>query len=349
MDKKAVVSVQFNWMLVLIIGGLILIFFVGIVQKQREISASSIAEAIQVDLQSILTSSHVSTETASIIEIPSTEIKFSCEGFKVGNQFPAKFLYAFSPDVLRSDRNTISVFAYDWSVPYRITNFLYVTSPDIKYVVDSNSGNDIINALGNLLPPRYITKDGKQKLFMNWDKGDTANIANTNNYKVRIISFVSGCSPPPSISNTKPKDVSALCVNLDCSGSFDEQFDCKGRLTFGNYNENGDWTTLTSNFAGKASLLAAIFSENKEIYECGMENAIDRMQDISSIYEKKAENLQTYYSSSPQCPGYMDALTAIGGIKSVSSISIITSLQTNIESLKTANEQLLASSCPAVY
>ena len=164
--NKGSMSIQFNWILVLIIGGLILTFFISVVQKQRSVSEENIASSIQTDLQSILASSHVSTETASVIEIPSNEIQYSCEGFKVGNQFPTKFRYTFAPDLLKSDRNTISVFSYDWSMPYKITNFLYVTSPDIKYLIDSSSIG-FADLLEGLMPPQYITKDDKQKLFMN--------------------------------------------------------------------------------------------------------------------------------------------------------------------------------------
>ena len=125
MRKKGVIALQLNWIFVLIIGAIILTFFIVIVQKQREVSEQTISGAIQTDLQAIFASSAVSTGTASIVEVPSREISFSCEGFKVGNQFAANFPYAFAPDLIKSDRNTISIYAYDWSIPMRITNLLF--------------------------------------------------------------------------------------------------------------------------------------------------------------------------------------------------------------------------------
>ncbi len=351
-SKKSQISIQFNWMLVLIVGGIILVFFIGVVQKQSEVSEESISGTIQTDLQAILNSAYVSTATSSIIEIPNREIAFSCEGFKIGNQFAAKFPYAFAPDLIKSDRNTISVFAYDWSVPYRVTNFLYVTSPDVRYIIDDDGSTDLDDKLFEILPPKYIEKDGQSNLFMNKQQ-TTSPYSDTNNYKVKVIYFNTGSFSPGSVfGKTKEKDISALSINPDisCVGNEEEILDCFGDVVFFNY-DGSSWASTTTDYIGKASLFAAIFSENLEIYECGMNNAFGRLKNITKIYESRTTDLKDFYASSHDCYGLYedDILPLLTGISSAASSKNYQNLYTSADLLETNNDVILANSCYTVY
>ena len=215
------------------------------------------------------------------------------------------------------------------------------------------------DALEQLLPPRYITKDGKQKLFMNREEGSIDLLNDTNNYKVRTVSISSSCSGSniPNVPGTNKKDVSTLCIDIDdgCNSlSAEEQLDCFGDLYFANYNNNGVPISSQSQFIGRASLIAAIFSENKEIYEYGMNNAINRLKNISFIYDEKAKSLQNYYQAIDiNCANLFDqASQSIQNIKTIVDITAIQDIipfYGYIQDLKQINEQLLINSCPAIY
>ncbi len=350
-SKKSQISIQFNWMLVLIIGAIILTFFITIVQKQKEYSEESIAGTIQTDLQAILNSAHVSTSTSSIVEFPNKKIAFGCEGFKVGNQFAAKFPYAFAPDLIKSDRNTISIFAYDWSVPYRVTNFLYVTSPDVRYIIDDDASTiDLANALNELLPPRYIIKGGQSKLFMN--KEIASPVGDTNNYKIRVIYFTdpSPFNPGTTFGNTKEKDISALYITPNCGGTPEEQLNCDGTLRFFNYNtSNGQWGYKNAGFVGKAALLAAIFSENSETYGCGIDNAFERLKSVTTIYQNRTTNLRDFYGSGTCYDKLNDTLLILDNIYSAASTKDDSSIYTYSQNLESENDVILALSCNTIY
>ncbi len=369
--KKGVVSVQLNWIFVLVIGAIILTFFIVIVQKQRVVSEENIAGAIQTDLQSIFSSSFVSTGTATIVEVPNKPLEFSCEGglpgFKIGNQNPSRFPYAFSPDIIKSDRSTLSVFAYDWSLPFRITNFLYVTSPDVRYIivdnVDGESMDPLVEELTELLPPVYIKKGDSQQLFMNWevvdenriakDPGQVGNIADElenkgNNYKLRLI-FV---NPPgadiafylhPTFAYT---EISAIVIrgNLD-----------SGKLTFFDRQAIdlgvGEMKLENLDFVGEASVLAAIFAESSDIYKCGMNNAFERFEEIVQIYKKRTEELRDYYDSTSTCyERYNDYILPIFDSMVIEIPNKdYTGIYGDMTELESENDIALANSCPAVY
>ena len=344
--KKGVISIQLNWIFVLIIGAFILTFFILIVQKQKDYSEETIASEVQVDIQAILSSSQVSTGTASIVEVPNKDIEFSCEGFKVGNQFPAFYPYAFAPNLIKSDRNTISVYAYDWSVPFRVTNFLYVTSPDVRYVID-DSGGTLTQDLMDLLPPRYISKDGKQRLFMYKENGSITSLSDKNNYKVRLIRIFSGSGTTQTLTNnfdTKNEDLSALdIITQSCFPG--DNLECYGDLKFYNY-DGVDWSPpTTSSFIGKASILAAIFSENAKIYECGMNNSLKRLTNVAKIYQERSTNLDSLSCSNGV---FGSASTEMDDLQN-QKISDASSIFNTANNLKNFNEQLLGASCPTIY
>lgn len=351
--KQSQVSIQFNWILVLIIGAVILVFFITIVQKQKEHSEQSISGSIQTDLQAIFSSSYISTKTSSIVEIPDREIIFSCEGFKIGNQFAAKFPYAFAPSSIKSDRNTISLFAYDWNAPFRVTNFLYVTSPDIKYIIYENPSNPgsvkLAKAIEELLPEKNIIKEGKSNLFMNKERTSVLT-EDMNNYKIKIIYFDKSFLPDFANKYPKKKDgISALYIESNCESS-NKPLDCGGTLEFNNYDHNtGAWPYKYSDYFGKAGLLAAIFSENQEIYECGMKNAFERLQNIALIYQYRVNELKTYYKDK-SCESLFDSsIATIDNIRNAAVSEDYNLISSESSKLESQNENILANSCPPIY
>jgi hypothetical protein len=322
MRRKGVIALQLNWIFVLIIGAIILTFFIVIVQKQREVSEQTISGAIQTDLQAIFASSAVSTGTASIVEVPSREISFSCEGFKVGNQFAANFPYAFAPDLIKSDRNTISIYAYDWSIPMRITNLLYVTSPDVRYILVGTG--DTMTHLEEIMPPRYIEKDGQSKLFMDWMPYNSLSSVppdNGANYKVKFV-FVESLPGTSTVSGFEKADWSALLVNNDQTLKL---------YTKPSRNSVALTEFVESDYDSDAMLLAAIFAENNNTYECGRDNANDRLEFVKYVYKNRTQKLNDDLSS---C-NYDSALIDLDSLPSLD--------------LENENNQLLENSCPAVY
>ena len=78
-SKKAFIETQFNWIFIIIAGGIILLFFFAVVNKQKDVSDIKIAGTIKSDLRSILTGSKVSTGTASLIDVGRLEMDYDCD------------------------------------------------------------------------------------------------------------------------------------------------------------------------------------------------------------------------------------------------------------------------------
>ena len=134
LKKKAMIEVHFNWIFILIAGAVIFVFFINIVNKQREFSDIRTSGTIATNLESILTGAQISTDTVNIIDLPKVNIGFECERYFIGpTPKQTKSNVIFAPNLLKGTQ--MISWALDWNMPYRITNFLYLTDPELRYII----------------------------------------------------------------------------------------------------------------------------------------------------------------------------------------------------------------------
>src|SRR3989338_10295592 len=160
-NKKGVIEVQFNWIFVLIAGALIVLFFIMVVSKQRQLSDSKLAVKVLNQLQTIIAGAEVSTSTASTFQTGSNDVRIDCTGcpcsYIIENLYGSpSFDYngrvIFAPARLQGPE--IKAWALDWNMPFKVTNFLYLTSDGVRYifVYKDNAAQKIANALKKELP-----------------------------------------------------------------------------------------------------------------------------------------------------------------------------------------------------
>jgi len=310
MKKKAVIEVQFNWIFILIIGAIILLFFFGIVRQQKEVSEKKISITVKRDIRAILTGAGVSTGTASLIEVPKTQIDFDCEGYSIQKTSPIKPVVSFSPDSMYDIK--LILWALDWNIGFRVTNFLYITSPNTRYVLvfksDDLQQHTFVDIINETLPSRYIEEKEERKILMNKEiiklTDDPTNnlfdlennaFEDKNNYKVRFVFFDEDPTKADisALKGMQDEDVTAIKIEPD--NSCDNNLDCFGEIKFYKKNENVFGSPDgTSNYIKLPSLLGAIFSD-LETYNCNMENAFERLQLVTEIYLNKTRVLKEYY------------------------------------------------------
>ena len=80
--KKAQIQVTFSWVYILIAGAVILLFFIGIVVKQKSISEENLATDVVRVMESIFTGAGVSEKTKNFVDISGLAdytLYFNCE------------------------------------------------------------------------------------------------------------------------------------------------------------------------------------------------------------------------------------------------------------------------------
>src|SRR3989338_4798058 len=203
--KKGAIEVQFNWVMILIMGALILIVFFSVSQRQKTISEQRISDKSLSQLNIVLAGSKVSADTANIVSVPKNEIQFSCDlatctkygclsNFKIKGMNQAGKTYnvnpVFSPSSLKGE--AVTLWALDWSIPYRVSNLVYITNPEVRYIIVFNETNpgsrEAALEINNTLPESIYLVSGRRAFnieivsISNLDK-----TKNKNNFKSNFI------------------------------------------------------------------------------------------------------------------------------------------------------------------
>ena len=273
MEKKGVIEIQFNWILILVVGAAITIMFIGFISKQQGISAISTNILTASTLDAIL-HGYEGIDISDAAEIPQSKIDFNCGSFSIdGISKQTGTLSLFSPDSLETDK--LSILSCGWNMPYRITNFVYTTSPDVRYVFIGNS--DFAREVFEKVRGK-IRADG----FTNIQA-----IQDESNDRIRLIFFEQYPEMPESL-NGSDSGLSALKIDGDENKGVVEFFDFIGNK----FEPRGK-----SYYVGVASLFGAVFSDNAGTYNCNMEKAFNKLRIISRIYNKKVNNIIEQYST----------------------------------------------------
>ena len=288
--KKGVIELQFNWIFILIAGAIIFVFFINIVNKQREFSEVKTSGTIITNLESILTGAQISTDTVNIIDMPKVDIGFECNRYFIGPvPKQTKNSVIFAPNLLKGKQ--LITWALDWNMPYRITNFLYITDPQIRYViVYDEDTEEVANKIFDKLPKEM----NKEKFNMD---DPLQEFKDKNNYKVKFIFLTDIALSDVDNNGLKDlkrmpdEDVTAIKIIFGASTVIPST----GTINF--LQKDGDvWVSRTDTFYLKEeSLFGAIFAADLEMYNCVMKKAFTKLNLLSKIYVERSSKLSDFY------------------------------------------------------
>ena len=278
MKKRGQFEIQFNWIFVLAAGALILLFASVFVFKQKDISERTVDQSVSNSLKAIIAGAEVSTDTLNFIELPKVEIEFECGKYRVGSASRNfQIMSVFAPSKIESTR--LMTWTLDWNIPYRVTNFLYLTSPNVRHIL---VGSDSLAYKINKSMPKELNKE--------WIKpSDIGSVKDKNDAKVRFvfINTVVDNDVLQEFSKMRIGDVTALKVEGGEDKGTVEFFEKKGS----DFESKG-----TSYYLRMPSLIGAVFTEYFEMYNCVMESAFKKLNIVTQIYKKKTERMKDYYN-----------------------------------------------------
>lgn len=339
MKNKKAFEIQFNWIFVLVAGAAILIFFSSVIIKQKGITQSSTNIEMLKQMENIVSGAGVSTGTIVPLDIPNFDIKISCNKISVGSsssQYQGMIL--FSPSSIKGGRIITQTLAFN--EPYRSANLLFITSVQAKYIL---VGDELMKEANKTLPAEL-----DEEAF---DIYDPSKIRNTNSYKSKLVFFNANVPSgvPSALAKMPDSDVTAIKI----TGNIE-----KGTIEF--YKKSGNTFTLSENSAylGKSSMIASIYAENPEMYNCNMNHMFLRNSLVTKVYQGKARNLMAN-TARPDCRQiYSDSLQYLNRIESASSklaqaqkidISGINDIWSASISLESQNAEAQKFTCPRIY
>jgi hypothetical protein len=350
-NKKAVVEIQFSWIFILIAGSVILLFFVSIAGKYKSAQDNLLAAETLVRLSSIATAGQMSSNSNSVTELPRTEIDILCYpdlcnengcptdfNFKKSNVEKPAWMEIdsfFSSSLIKDD--DLIMWSLEWFMPYKITNVLYLSSTNQKYIlVYDSSGEEFANFTYDKL------KDNKYTKIEKISYSGFSNYQHSGEYSARFIFFgnVNDQSLPDSFKKATRKSVLKVSVPTDEDYSYGEVTFCKvDELTI-------DCSGYSVNYFGFPMLVGAIFSDNEDNYKCNVHKMFIKYEIISKIYENKAEDLSI--TGKNDCLLIYDNLKNEIGLLNYQNIGF-NDLKENINEISSLNSQLQISDCARLY
>jgi hypothetical protein len=344
---KGQFEVQFNWIFILIAGAVILAFFFSIVLKQRTISEEKLALTLANELDAITTGASIAKGAAQRLALPKAGIDFQCSDdcactFNIGRvSKDNRDKLIFAPHHIEGD--DIVFWTLDWNVPFRATNFLFVTNDRVKYFFvndDSAESQQLVAKVKALLPEQanadFVTLEDV-------DCSDGECVKNENYVRVKFVFL----STDPNFGG----------LQLDDSFSDTELAAAHitpGVITFFKRvsKVSPDFDEATSFYAGDATLFAAIFSDDEAMYRCNMQSALGRLSYVSNILETRVNTFREDPLLLDHCSYNTGTIENIGRIASEQHTILnegLGELQGLSSTLIDENEVLLRQSCPTIY
>ena len=370
--KRGVVEVQFNWIFIMIAGGLILFFFMTIISYQQQLSKNKLGVELASQLELIFSGRGVSPGAKQPIDIADIPIKFDCSEYLVMDQRIASGnVLIFAPaEVVTKKLMTITM---SFDLPMRTNNMIMMTSPAIKYYfvnfgqAQSGSVSERIEQLLDF----PLAPEGEKIDFKFVSVEELGAETYQNNPFIRFIVHDNDPAVPLSLALPASFDavgdetISAVVVNENMIG--DEENLQTSQLFF--YQKNGGvWQSTGSSFTlGFSSFTGAVFAKDGDTFSCLMSRALRRATFVVGVSTDRAKQLQQAFTPEPgvvvppemlQCSviaaegaGTLQQIDAAlvatpEGIISINDVDAFTEL---LKQLAKTNEEAALNTCPSLY
>ncbi|MBI4453851.1 hypothetical protein HY636_04370 [Candidatus Woesearchaeota archaeon] len=305
MNKKGVIEIQFNWIFIFVVGTVILLFFVFIGKSYLENSNLKLAGKVLYDLDSIMKGATSSTKSASKLEIPNLKLRFTCfpdcteEGcssdFSMGDtgvNKPTPYQVIFAQEEINSD--FLITWTLDWGVPFKVANFLYLTSPNIRYIlVYKNSMAESKTFAEKIFALMSDNEFLNSELI---EEEQLPSIEDQGHDKIRFVFFyqfddISDKTNGKSLSDTT-FDVLVLTPSFEGTAIFLSDKQVMKEFSYDEQKKIG--------YFGKEALVGAIFSEDENFFECNMRKSFNHLNRIYDVYRYRALYLAKYIADNDQ-------------------------------------------------
>ncbi|MBD3304657.1 hypothetical protein GF343_05965 [Candidatus Woesearchaeota archaeon] len=344
MNKRGL-EMQAHWIFILIAGAIILAFFFSVVVKQKSLSEQKISITLSANIEAVFSGAIESKGTAQLLSVPKDGIMFACsEGcecnFWIGDKatsFRDKIIFA--PELVVGQDAT--AWSNEWKLPFRVTNFLYLTNPNVKYYIVYMPGTNserLFDRINQTLPPGLNVQVLTDL--------DVSGIPYEGFQETRFV-FLDVPDSDVNLAGLdrdfRKKDVSAVNIHQNTITFYEKE---PGELYF---------TSGTSPFVGEALMFASIFSADKQMYDCGVQAAFSKLNHVAQVIYGRARMIQQNLTmAKPECVYVLDDFNALIELSGKFSTGAgfsqkIPGLAAAANAIAKENKNLILLSCPEIY
>lgn len=302
--KQGQVEVTFNWVYVLIAGAVILLFFIGLVVRQKAVSEEQLSIEVVRIMESIFTGAGVSEKTKNFIDISGLAeytLYFGCsnevgEYGILGTSARAENAIDpfFAPKEIKASQ--LIVWSLPYRLPFKVIDFLFITSSNTQYIVlgEVPFATEFVNSTQGFNVQHLVSRQEYEQI----DPG--------HNFQVRIIDTV-------GTTLTAGSGVPLLLQSLGNERVTGVSFG-QGAVTYYSKNNENKWEQqgaavpmVSLDEERDAAKYAAIFAADADMYQCNLKKAFRRLELINEVYGGKEnepggkiQQLLNYYGGHPE-------------------------------------------------
>ncbi len=263
--NKGQVEISFNWIFVLVAGGLLLMFFIMFIVNQQDASEEELGRKVITRLDTIFTIIQQTPDSVQSFERINTELIFSCEegvqSYRARRSSAAIFIddrIVFSPNEIGV--SSLIAWTKSFRGPYPVTPVLYLSDEKTQYVFVNE--NNLVAGLFNQMPAQF------SKILVQEHA-----VIRDDDYR-RYIIITSRNSPEVDTSKIMNKyDV----VSITASGS-----PLRGQV-------------FNINFVTEEMLWGAIITGDPELFKCARDRLLARYRNANKVQIKRVELIRTEY------------------------------------------------------
>jgi hypothetical protein len=361
--KRGVIEVGFAWIFILIAGAVILGLFSYIGVNQAGTFKNMMDAKLLTDLNTIFVGAMVSRDTAARFPIPKTQIRFDCNGYSIGdikNTYEGRLVFA--PESI--DTRELITWSKSWSLGFRVANFLYITSPHIKYYIVFNSNlpgstsmQNFAYKLSSDLPVQLekevvdLAKAGSENNFIKDENFDKIIILVLGEPQTFSLDFYN----PDNFKRYGRNEISFLyagAISQIGTDTFVAEISFRDKENSDNYifwkDAQGNSVTSQS-VIDISALYGAFISGSPETFNCVMNRAFIKSREVINFYIERTKLIDKapclMYYSSDQAGGEFNTMYQTLNQGSID----ITRIKRHIILLDELNNLLERTSCPLLY
>lgn len=326
---KGQLSLQFNWIWVLVGGVLFLIFFLLIVRNLTNFGEGQQVRAANFNVKTIVFASLAEPNEFQIHDVADATYTFACSADDDGilesyvrvddgsyEQRAFEFIPVFSHHTLEGRQ--LFTLSKPLAAPFPVTNLVLVSNNRTQLVFVRGAGNDL-DRVEDLLLREGINRFNVESIAVG--TLDTFKDAGHDHY--RYIFFDEPYIRPPVAG-------SALVVDTR-----------SGLMDFYDSTEAPP-SAQDIHYYGNGMLLAAAFASSFEEYTCNLGKTRPQFSTVTTVLQSRLQPLQ---DSFPQCRSlYTEASTLLAN--EFDPLENLAPLASNLERV---NDRLLQRNCPLVY
>ncbi len=288
-SKRGQLEISFNWIYIMIAGVVILLFFAGIIVRQKAASEQKLSTEVVRIMESIFTAAGVSEKTKNSIDtsgIIDYTLTFTCEegvgeyGVKDGSRVQNAIEPVFTPLEIQSSR--LNLWSLPYKLPFKVIDFLFITSENSKYVL---LGNDpFIDEFLN-----ETAADDTIGFRLNAERiSALPEVEIGNNFQIKVVDFsaviTEGMAVPNALKDMDDERVTAVAFIAHNVNYYQKQGAIWKKLN------HAPLPIISLGGERDAAKYAAIFAGNDQVYQCNMQKAFHRLKLLNEVYGGAAIN-----------------------------------------------------------